>query len=300
MTTQKQSTWREYNITLPAQTVYEHVFLDTTPNHYMINNLSVNDIYLGIKLLPDTSRYDMKVTSGAKNITARDEGVKRISLYNAGSNPAQIILTTFEDKFNPAVLSSGANVTVTGGGGGTSYDGIIRGYTVALPAGNNKIGVVDIGTMPTQTINLNSLPAGSNNIGKVDINSMPSLPVGANRIGDVGIQGGVTITSMPPVQVSSQPTATEHQNYEASIGTTETVWTFNAPINMISYIKNDDSVNDVFISFGTSPITAATSNGAGGTIRLKAGESISDINRVTNQIRLIRAAGTGTVRFVGY
>ncbi len=55
----------------------------------------------------------------------------------------------------------------------------IAAFDVALPAGSNNIGDVDVLTLP-------SLPAGSNNIGDVDVASLPATPTGTNKIGVVG------------------------------------------------------------------------------------------------------------------
>jgi len=300
---ESKKNWKQQTITIPAQTPFDVSFsggTDSLPNYFMINNLSPANIYFGIKVLPSPTTYEMKVGANGQNITTRDTPAQRIALYNDSSNPVNIILTTFTDTFDPAVLGSGGSVTVTGGGsGGTSYDGIIKGFTVALPSGNNHLGTVDIGTMPAQTFTLATLPAGSNNIGKVDINSIPSLPVGNNNIGNVGIVGSVAIASMPPVTVSSSPVATQHQSYEASIGTTETVWTLSAPVNQILYITNDDPTNDLFVAFDSITAVTSVAGGTNSVFRLKAGETLNNLGRVTNKIHLIRSAGSGNARFVG-
>jgi hypothetical protein len=54
------------------------------------------------------------------------------------------------------------------------------GINVALPAGTNNIGDVDVLSLPP-------LPAGTNNIGDVDVLTLPSLPAGTNNIGDVDV-----------------------------------------------------------------------------------------------------------------
>jgi len=82
-------------------------------------------------------------------------------------------------------------------------------HDLALPAGTNNIGDVDIITIPalvagtaligkvgidqttpgtTNGIQINAaLPAGTNNIGDVDVLSLPALPAGTNNIGDVDV-----------------------------------------------------------------------------------------------------------------
>src|SRR5262249_45862417 len=60
-----------------------------------------------------------------------------------------------------------------------------------LPAGSNKLGSVDVTSLP-------SLPAGTNTIGSVSVASLPSvtigaaLPSGSNTIGVVNLAGAKT------------------------------------------------------------------------------------------------------------
>jgi hypothetical protein len=68
---------------------------------------------------------------------------------------------------------------------GTGVDGVTvprvsLATNVALPAGTNNIGDVDVLTLP-------ALPAGTNNIGDVDVLTLPALPAGTNNIGDVDV-----------------------------------------------------------------------------------------------------------------
>jgi hypothetical protein len=269
----------------------------------MINNLSAGDVSLGIKVTPSSSVYDIKVPAYSRQVTARDTAVNRIMLYNTASNPADIILTSFTDEFRATTLAGGGTVTVTGSGGsgGTAFDGIIKGFTTALPSGTNHIGEVSINSMPAQTISFTSLPAGNNNIGDVDIASMPSLPAGSNNIGNVGIIGQVSISDMPPVQVSNTPVATHHETFEGSIGATEYVYDMTARggISTIVYISNDDTQNDLFVSFDSVTATTSPAGGQDGVIRLKAGEVLNDIPRKTMKVHLIRTTAGGLARFVG-
>lgn len=308
----KQSTWREQTITIAPQSVEEIVFNDTMPNHFYINNLSASILYFGITVIPKENIYEMMVDSFGENIYARQIGTKRCRIYNSGTNPAQLILITFEEQFNPSTLAKAASGSSSGGGGGGSFDGVIRGFSVPLPAGDNNIGRVKVTEMPTMNINLTELPAGNNKIGKVDVVTMPPLAEGTSHIGSVSIDGGVdidtippiTIASMPPVEVSSQPTRQSHQYFEASVGTSEVVFNITDGTNQldvvtINFISNDDTTNDLFVSFDNTPATTTPGNGLNGIIRLKPGETLTDVHRKCNKIRFIREAGNGTVRVLG-
>jgi hypothetical protein len=88
-------------------------------------------------------------------------------------------------KVNPIVGQAG----VQGGSGNVSASTqrVVLATDVALPAGTNNIGDVDVLSLP-------SIPAGTNNIGDVDVLSLPSIPAGSNNIGDVDV---LTLPAIP-------------------------------------------------------------------------------------------------------
>lgn len=63
-------------------------------------------------------------------------------------------------------------VPVTDNGGALTVDGSVS-LAAAIPAGTNNIGDVDVLTLP-------ALPAGTNNIGDVDVLTVPADPFGVN------------------------------------------------------------------------------------------------------------------------
>ncbi|HHP5608343.1 TPA: hypothetical protein ACSC58_005427 [Bacillus paranthracis] len=277
------STWREQSITLPPKTVYDVVFPDTKPNHFNVNNLSPSNIYLGINTIPSPQTYDMMVSANGENMHARDLGVTRVMLFNDSVNPARIVLTSGEDKFNPAILASrGGNAIVSGGGSGGGGGGVITGFTASLPSGNNNIGRVAVTEMPAVDFVLSALPPGTNNIGKVEVTKLPMLASDSNgKIGNVGVLGGLTITSMPPVALSGkveigkevvmeQKSYTTGQLFYKQIDVQQTEQVLNVNLNRIIFISNDTDaelivkINDVeFLLLGQEvieelPITIAT------------------------------------------
>lgn len=276
------STWREQSVTLPPKTVYDVVFPDTKPNHFNVNNLSPANVYLGINTIPSPQTYDMMVSANGENMHARDLGVTRVMLYNDSVNTARIVLTSGEEKFNPAILASrGGNAIVSGGGSGGGGGGVITGFTASLPSGNNNIGRVAVTEMPAIDFVLGALPPGSNTIGKVEVTKLPPLASVGGKIGDVGIQGGVTITSMPPVALSGkveigkevvmeQKSYTTGQLFYKQIDVQQTEQILNVSLKRIIFIANDTDaelivkINDVeFLLLGQEvidelPLTVAT------------------------------------------
>lgn len=91
-----------------------------------------------------------------------------------------------------------------------------------------------------------------------------------------------------------------HEVYDGAVSTTKVTYDMlTRSITQISYISNDDLINDLYIEFDSAALTATTSNGLNGFIRLLPGESITDMGRKCSKIHFIRKAGTGNVRFLG-
>jgi hypothetical protein len=296
---------REQLLTIPAKTVVDLDFLNTAPNYVYINNYSATTLYFGKSILPSASAYDMVIDGNGDNLYSSPNSFRGAYLYNDGADVCNCKITSFVAPFEPAALKGGGGTATAGGGGGvaTDVDALITGFNVPLPSGNNHIGVVTVDTMPAQTITMAELPAGTNHIGSVYVDQMTPLPQGTSHIGSVTVDGGLTITSMPPVQVSDSPVATAHQWYENTIDSANTaavMWTFNAPINMINFIKNDGDT-DLYVGFDTidPSVPANRANGQNNCLRLAAGETIENFGRKINSINFFRIAGAGGVRFLG-
>lgn len=292
MNKQNNSTWREERIVVPPQTDFEFTFNGVKPNHFHINNLSTASIYFGVTVLPDKNSYEMMIPPNGENMHARDLSADRIRLYNDSVNDAHIILTTGLEKFNPSVIASrGGTIAVTGGGGGGGAGGIITGFNAPLPPGSNNIGSVIVSKMPAIDFALSTLPPGTNNIGKVEITKLPPLASVGGKIGDVGISGGVTITSMPAVELEvgndlnvKEKSYTDFFYEEPNVGQTEVVFTTN--LSRIVFISND----------GQNPLKVTLNNK---TITLLQNEVIEELPLITKTIKLVRPSGSGNARIMG-
>lgn len=86
-------------------------------------------------------------------------------------------------------------------------------------------------------------------------------------------------------------------SYNSSVGTTEVNVQLNFTTNCIKFISNDDEMNDLIVSFGSTLTTANA--GLNGVIILKPGEVINELNIAVSRINFKRLAGSGSVRFVG-
>lgn len=295
----KDNTWREVTLTLPPKMAYTHHFIDTNPNHYDINNLSVATLYAGVRVLPSPREYELLVPGNGRNILARKEGASQIQIYNDSEDAARIILTSFNEPFNPAVLAnSGSVAPISNGGGGVSDTVTVKGFTSALPAGSNNIGKVVVTEMPTVPIEFKTLPSGTNMIGNVGVTKLPPLAEGTSHIGSVNVEGGVSIASMPPVQVTNDPVRASHFYGEYTITTaSKSVELSGKDIIKFSFITNEGDT-DLFVNFDNEKISTSDTD-YNSRIRLRPGETINEFTRKAIRIKFIRDTGSGMVRFLG-
>lgn len=301
-------TAREQLLTIPAKTLVDLDFMDTYPNYVYINNYSGGTLYFGRSVLPTNLVYDMIIDGYADNLYASPNSFRSAYLYNDGADVCNCKITSFVATFEPSALKGGGGTAAAGSTGpatNVNSNSTIVGFDVPLPSGANMIGHVVVDTMPAQTFTMDTLPPGTNHIGEVSVNSLPALATGTSHIGSVGVDGGVTITSMPPVQVSDQPVATQHQYYENNIDSATTagyMYPFpgGATINMINFLANDGTT-DLYVTFDTidPSVPANRASGTNGAIHLLAGESISNFGRKCTGINFFRVTGAGNVRFVG-
>ena len=303
MATTKQSTWRQHTIDIDPGVVEEFVFPDTKPNHVLLHNMGVGKVFVGVSLIPSPTLYDMQVSSYSESMYAQETGFTRIRMFNSGTDSQLVKITSFEHDFDPTVIKPTRSATTEGGGG--TIEGpitgemVVTGFQAPLPSGSNNIGRVVVTEIPAQTIEFTELPPGANLIGRVKVDTLPALSSGVSHIGSVGIDGGVTISSMPPVTVSNEPVKQSHQSFEGTITTTEIVFDMGVEtINRIQYIVNEGDT-DIYISFDDIPATPTITSGLNKPIRIKPGETVNDMPRKSNKIRFIRATGSGLVRFLG-
>lgn len=295
---------REQLLTIPAKTLVDLEFMDTFPNYVYVNNYSGGTLYFGRSVLPTNQVYDMIIDGHADNLYSAPNSFRAAYLYNDGADQVNCKITSFVAPFNPAALKGGGGTaTITSGGIADTVS--INNFDVPLPSGNNHIGVVTIDTMPAQTIDIGALAAGTNHIGSVAVDQLPALATGTSHIGSVTVEGGLTITSMPPVEVSDSPVATAHQMYEGTIDAATlaaVMYPFPnaATINMVNYIINDGDT-DLFVTFDAvdPSVPANRTSGLNGALRLAAGESLTNFGRKCTGINFFRITGAGGVRFLG-
>ena len=115
----------------------------------------------------------------------------------AGAATSLAILDDWDESDRAKVNPIAGQAGVQGGSGAVSAltQRVVLATDVALPAGTNNIGDVDIASIAAGDNNIgnvdiaSALPAGTNNIGDVDV---LTIAAGSNLIGDVGLSGART------------------------------------------------------------------------------------------------------------
>ena len=168
---------------IPKNSVKTIDYKDVEPNYFHIQNLGGTPLYFSSHTIPTTRIYDVKIDGGSIATFTDPYPQYEVYIFNpSATDDINIIMTSFKAPFDPVVLAQ-ANKQISIGGT-VETDGVIKGFNTALPAGSNKIGKVDVASLPT-------IPAGSNKIGKVDGASLPTIPAGSNNIGIVSLKNNI-------------------------------------------------------------------------------------------------------------
>ena len=194
---------------LVKQPVTEHFEVTTRDKYVTIYNYSNHYVKLFKHRGTDTGNLIFTIPLYTA-ITIPLEIVPVITVLIEGGNDGIVKLVFSEENL-------GVNFTLNAP---TGYSNVT--VVNSLPAGSNKIGKVDVDSLPT-------LPQGSNKIGRVDVETLPALPEGSNLIGKVEIS---SFPAIRPVKV----TLTAEQDYTVKSGA--------GKIFRISTVLNDLTIKD--------------------------------------------------------
>lgn len=141
----QSSSWREDTVTVKAGSDAELDFIDTTPNMFICQNATNEKIHISIGSIPTLHNYEFAVEKNSVSTFGRPVPTRKIYLYNTGSASATVKIFSVHDTFDMNVLKN-MSMKLEGSDMNIKTDGIVRGFQagVSLPAGNNKIGIVEL------------------------------------------------------------------------------------------------------------------------------------------------------------
>jgi hypothetical protein len=283
MPSEFNQTWRQSNFTIKAGSEYELVLDDTTPNQAYINNYGLGKIYVGINMIPNDTKYEFCIEGAGSNVIGRPTAFTRLYFYNPSLTNCSISVMSCYDNFSMNILKN-VNISLSGEvADQIKYDGVIKGFDVPLPTGNNSIGKVEVSKLPV-------IPSGTNNIGSVNVAQLPALSEGTNNIGNVNVSQLPALpegtNNIGSVKVSELPTNKE--NYHS----TEFTFQSGSVTYEIDYIFNEIAY---IINEGTAPLQVSfkrNDNNYGQNIILNQGQQITNI-KLSGIAYKITPLGTG-------
>ena len=150
--------------TVPAFSITTIDYLDTKPNYFRVQNRGTTEIYCSTNNMPTTKHYDFAVAGKKMKMFAEPYNRTRLYIFNPSGSDVEVAVLSFQAEFEPLTLAlSEIEVEMP-----KEFENsmAITSFNAPLPAGNNKIGKVEITN--------DSLPAGNNMIGKVEVTNGPS------------------------------------------------------------------------------------------------------------------------------
>lgn len=169
---------------------------------------------------------------GATGPVAGGTSTTPLSIVNRNAAGAEIFTSGDHGVVNVAAIN-GATPAMNSGVVGAGVQRVTLATDVALPAGTNNIGDVDV----------LSIAAGDNNIGNVDVVSLPALAAGTNNIGDVDV-----LSSALPTGAS---TLVEQQSQTTSLQKLDNIAHSGGDVALVEHVPISGQFDDT----GTGTVT---------------------------------------------
>lgn len=285
----KSSSWRDDTITIKPGAVSELDFIDTTPNLFVCQNTTNETLHISIGSIPTLNNYEFKVGKNSVEPFGRPTPTRKIYVYNAGGMAATVKIFSIQDTFDLNILKN-FNMSIDGGMN-VSTDGIVRGFQagVSLPAGNNKLGSVEIDDTDMvlfQTIGEN-IDNIDTNVGAIMVNVAANLSNTNKMVEDVA----EIVTALSNLSVGGGGGSDKHLYYingdcydkepvyVNGVDSIEYAATDSSTI-YFNYLLNDGS--DVEVKINDTVVLSVYS-----------GEQITDISFNLNSTDTITVSGEG-------
>ena len=134
-----------HRVTCAKNSTIQVEYLDAQrPNYFKVSNSGTSPLYCSTSGYPTLNKFDFKVDGGKSKIFNEPYARDRIYIYNPSlSEDINVIVTSMYAPFDTTVFAlSELGMEITGT---VETDGLIKGFEVSLPEGNNKIGSVELG-----------------------------------------------------------------------------------------------------------------------------------------------------------
>ena len=136
------SSWRVDMIEVEANGVTDFAFYDTKPNMFYIKNPNNTPLYFSMKNIATAKKYEFEIKANSYDAFGQPNGTGHLYILNPSENNVIIECYSIFDDFNMSLLK---NYSV-------AFDKLSVEGEMALKAGENLIGVVNLGTKDSKSL----------------------------------------------------------------------------------------------------------------------------------------------------
>lgn len=142
VTLKNGNTFNKQKFVIPGESLYTIDFGEMMPNFYRLNNMGDVTLYCSTGALPSQNMYDFKANPCGLATFTEPKYSSKLYVYNPINKDVPIILFYWADEFDPSFLAMG-EISLNNEGV-VETDGIVKGFSTELPAGDNIIGKVEL------------------------------------------------------------------------------------------------------------------------------------------------------------
>lgn len=263
-------------------------FFDVKPNYYQVSNFGGGKIYCSTSSTPTDKDYEFSVKADGVKMFAEPFRRSCIYIYNPTGETINAGIICFYAEFDPLALAF-ANLEIDFTNMNLETTTSIDSFKAALPAGENKIGKVDVAAINA------ALPAGNNKIGKVDVANAKDYTTPIANIKNsldslLSANDPETTNNLQSLMVKMQKISRKFLLSKSGTATSAGT-TYSAPSNAeicdISFFSNDGDSN--------LTLTFTESDNTVNTLVVKKGEVI---NNTPCALASIKISGSAAYRLV--
>lgn len=183
--------YRKIQLKLAPLSVTTIDFDGVNPNYFRIANGGNARLYCSLKNMPNKKLYDFIIEPNNTRMYCEDRGYPNLYIYNSSGSECDIIVTSFIETFSPEVMAfCDFNIAENEE---QTINVEIGGFTESLPTGSNKIGKVDVASLPSTTESkLNNIKDYTSKLNDI-LSAIENIEISGGSGGE--ITGDVTVNT---------------------------------------------------------------------------------------------------------
>ena len=150
-------------VEIPAYSVATVEFFDVKPNYFRVTNQGEGKIFCSTTRTPTESIYDFACEKRAIIMHTDPHPRNKLMIYNPNGSPVGVDVVSFYAPFDPLALAF-SSIRLDFSASSLETSTSIDSFKTALPAGNNKIGRVEVTNSQDYTSLLNQILTALNTL----------------------------------------------------------------------------------------------------------------------------------------